>query len=96
MDLAHYDSLKNWKPQVGDFIVWHGWFQHYFGVISSMAKEDNSVEVIKKGLPLLLFEMPAEQHDKNKTKINIGDIKGSTGGKYAAIRAHGNNIVWYI
>lgn len=96
MDLAHYDSLRNWKPQIGDFIVWHGWFQHYFGVISSIVRESNSVEIIKKGLPLLLFEMSPEQHDKNKIKVNIGDIKGSSGGKYAAIRAHGSNIVWYV
>lgn len=96
MDLAHYDSLRKWNPQIGDFIVWHGWFQHYFGVVSSILREENSIEVIKKGIPLLLFAMPPEQHDKNKVKINVGDIKGSTGGKYAAIRAAGNNIVWYV
>lgn len=96
MDLAHYDSIKKWKPQVGDFIVWHGWFQHYFGVISDILKEDESVEIIKKGLPILLFDMPPEDHNKNKIKIGIGEIKGSRGGRYAAIRAQGNNIIWYI
>ena len=96
MDLAHYDSIRKWKPQIGDFIVWHGWFTHYFGVISSIGREDNTVEVIKKGLPLLLFDMVPEEHDKNKIKVNIGEIKASKGGKYAAIRAHGSNIIWYV
>ena len=44
MDLAHYDSIKKWKPQIGDFIVHHGWFTHYFGVISSVIREENKVE----------------------------------------------------
>lgn len=96
MDLAHYDNIQKWKPQIGDFLVWHGWIQHYFGVISNIINEDRVVEVIKKGLPLLLFDMISEDHDRNKIKVRIGDIKGSRGGRYAAIRAHGNNIIWYI
>jgi hypothetical protein len=96
MDLAHYDSIKKWSPQIGDFIIWHGWFQHYFGVISGINKDDNSVEVIKQGLPLLLFDMPVEQHEKFKTKVGIGEIKASRGGKYAALRASGSNVIWYI
>lgn len=96
MDLAHYNTLRNWDPQIGDFIIWHGWFQHYFGVISSIIHNEQSVEVIKKGLPLLLFEMVPEEYEKNKKKISIGSIKGSRGGKYAIIRAQGNNIVWFV
>jgi hypothetical protein len=96
MDLAHYDSIKKWNPQIGDFVIWHGWFQHYFGVISGFDKEDNSIEIIKQGLPILLFDMPPEQHDKNKIKVDIGEIKASRGGKYAAFRAYGNNIIWYV
>ena len=96
MDLAHYNNIQKWKPQVGDFIVWHGWFQHYFGVISSVDINNNNVEIIKKGMPLLLFEMVPEEHNKNKVKMDIGSIKKSGGGKYAAIRAHGNNIIWYV
>ena len=96
MELAHYNSLQKWKPQVGDFIIWHGWFQHYFGVVSSVNVNDNSIDIIKKGLPLLLFEMVPEEHNKNKIKADIGNIKNSGGGKYAAIRANNNNVVWYV
>jgi hypothetical protein len=96
MDLAHYDDIRKWDPQIGDFIVWHGWFQHYFGVISSISREDQSVIIIKRGLPIMLFDMVSEEHEKNKIKVSIGSIKGSRGGKYATIRAQGNNVVWYV
>lgn len=96
MDLAHYDDIRKWDPQVGDFIVYHGWFQHYFGVVSSVIVDEQSVEIIKKGLPILLFNMIPEEHNKSKTKISIGSIKGSRGGQYAAIRAQGSNIIWYV
>lgn len=96
IDLAHYDDIRRWTPQVGDFIIWHGWFQHYFGVVSDIIREDQSVEIIKQGIPLLLFDMVSEDHDKSKIKVSIGKIKGSRGGRYAAIRAQGSNIIWYV
>ena len=96
MDLAHYDSIKKWTPQVGDAVIWHGWFQHYFGVVSSVIAQEQSVEIVKRGIPLLLFDMVPEEHEKNTVKVSIGSIKGSRGGKYAVIRAKGSNIVWYV
>lgn len=96
MDLAHYDDIRKWDPQIGDFVIWHGWFQHYFGVVSSIVRDEQSVEIIRKGLPLLLFNMIPEEHDSNKIKVSIAKIKGSRGGNYAALRAQGNNIIWYV
>lgn len=96
MDLAHYNDIRKWDPQIGDVIIWHGWLQHYFGVISSIIREEQAVEIVRKGLPVLLFDMVPEEHDKNKVKVNIGKIKSSKGGSYAALRAQGNNIVWYV
>jgi len=96
VDLAHYDDIRKWDPKVGDCVIWHGWFQHFFGIVSSVLIKDDSVEIIKKGLPLLLFDMVSEEHNKNKVKLSIGTIKGSRGGKYAVIRAQGNNIIWYV
>lgn len=96
VDLAHHVAISQWTPQIGDIIIWHGWFTHYFGVVSNVLREENTVEVIKRGLPILLFTMTAEEYKKNTTKIDIGTIKGSTGGKYAAIRAIRGNLTWYI
>ena len=96
VDLAHHSDIKKWVPQIGDIIVWHGWLQHYFGVVSNVIREENAVEVIKSGLPLLLFSLTPEEHNKNKIKIDIGTIKGSTGGKYATARAANNNITWFV
>lgn len=96
IDLTHHTNLSSWDPQIGDIIIWHGWLQHWFGVVSNVIREDHSVEIIRKGIPLLLFAMIPEEHDKNKIKISVGDIKSSTGGKYAAVRANKNNLIWYV
>jgi hypothetical protein len=96
VDLAHYKSLRKWDPRVGDCVVWHGWLTHWFGVVSSVIREENKVEIVKKGIPALLFSMTPEEYKKNSTKVDIGEIKGSTGGRYATIRAQGNNIVWFV
>jgi hypothetical protein len=96
VDLAHHVSIGEWTPQIGDVIIWHGWFTHYFSVVSSILREENAVEVIKKGLPILLFSMTSVEYRKNTIKIDIDDIRGSVGGKYAAVRAIRGNLTWYI
>jgi len=96
IDLAHHMSIGKWTPQIGDIVVWHGWFQHYFGVVSSISQDENSVDVIKRGLPVLLFSMTPGEYKKNTIKIDIGTIKGSTGGKYATVRTVRGNLVWYV
>ena len=96
VDLAHYKPLSKWTPQVGDNVVWHGWVTHWFGVVSAIIPEENCVEIIRRGMPVLLLTMTQSEYKKNSIKIDIGDIKGSTGGRYAAIRAQGNSIIWYV
>src|SRR5271169_6499176 len=95
VDLAYFKSLVEWTPRVGDFIIWHGWLQHWFGVVSQI-DPDGSLHIVNQGMPLLLFGLSQPQMDKNTRVVHLTDVQTSTGGKYATIQAHGNNIVWYV
>ncbi len=95
-DLAHYKSIAEWTPQVGDFLIWHGWLTHWFGVICGVSNQDHTVTVIKKGIPILLLTLDQGEYEKNREIIPAARIRRSVSGKYTAQRAIGNNIVWYI
>lgn len=96
VDLAHHTSIKTWKPTVGDIVIWHGWLQHWFGVVSDVGP--NEVTIIKKGMPQLLFSLSQDEYDSNKEIIPISRIKNSTfwGGLYAVQKASQGNIIWYV
>lgn len=96
-ELAHYKFLVNWEPQVGDFVIYHGWvYSRWYGVVSSISRTDHTVTVVKSGLPVLLLNLSPDEHAKNQEVIPIADIRNSVGGKYAAFRAVGNNVLWFI
>ena len=95
-DLAHFKYLTQWKPEIGDIIVWHGWFTHWYGVVRFIDPEEDMLHVIKSGLPMLLLTLNPAEYDNNTAKIPIHKIKQSNGGKYATIRSIGGNTVWYI
>lgn len=95
--LAQYLSLEEWKPEIGDFIVWHGWFQHWFGVVSAVS--DTEVTVIRKGMPILVLTIVPSEQDKNKLTLDLAEVKSGGSfwiGNYATIKAINNNLVWYI
>lgn len=97
VSLAHHAPLLKWKPEIGDFVVWHGWFTHWFGVISEIKADE--VTIIKKGMPVLLFSLTQSEYNQNKISIGIEKIKSGGSfwdGKFATIKATGNNLIWFI
>jgi len=94
-DLAYYKSIQEWAPSVGDVIIHHGWFTHWFGVVSQI-NADNTIDIIKSGLPLLLLTMNGSRMQKSKKTIDISDITSSSGGKYAAVKCVQNTMVWHV
>ena len=95
VDLAFYKSMQEWEPAVGDYLVHHGWFTHWFGVISQV-NPDNTIELVKSGLPVLLLTMNNSKMEKSKTHLDVADIKSARGGKYAAVKCIQNSIVWHV
>lgn len=96
-ELAHFKYLDEWSPQVGDIVVYHGWvLNHWYGVISAINQDAHTINVIHKGLPVLMLTLDPGEYNDNSSTVAIANIRRSTGGKYAIIRSISNNVVWFI
>ncbi len=95
VDLALYKSIQDWEAQVGDIIICHHFFSHWYGIISQ-TNPDNTIVVTQAGLPLLLLTMNNNTQEKTKRTLDISDIINSKGGKYAAIKCIQNTLVWFV
>jgi len=95
VNLAHYKPISTWKPRVGDIIMWHGWIQHWFGIVSGINR-DGTLTVVKSGLPLLLVTLSEAQVESSKFTVPLGEIHSSTGGTYAAVQVIQDTPVWYV
>lgn len=94
--LAQSLPIAKWKPALGDFVTWHGWIQHWFGVVSSINSE-GTIGITKAGMPILLFTMDELEQKNNQLTLAVSAITRSRGGKYAVMQAvPGAANVWYV
>jgi len=89
ISLAEYKPITTYKPKVGDFVVWHGFFTHFYGIINGC--DESKIRVITAGLPALLFTMEQDEMDKNLRVINISELRRSRGAY--AIQQGG---IWFV
>lgn len=87
--LAEYKSIISYQPKIGDFVIWHGWFSHYYGIINGI--NDNQIRIVKAGMPLLLLSMDPDDINKNLIVVSVNKIRGSRG-SYAV----NQNGIWYV
>ena len=90
LTLAQYRPIATYTPTAGDFIIWHGWFTHYYGVITK-AEDNGLIYAIRSGMPNLLFTMNPAKMQENVTKLYLDDVRRSRG-SYAILQRN----VWYI
>jgi hypothetical protein len=95
VDLAQYAPINTWKPGVGDVIIWHGFFTHWFGIVSQI-QPDGSVCVITSGLPLTLFTMNQDTMKKFVKTVHFTRIHASRGGEWAVAQTSGGTTTWYV
>lgn len=89
LSLAEYRPISSYRPRVGDFVIWHGWFTHYYGIVNGI--DEGRIRIIKAGLPMLLFSMDQEDMDRNAITTSINKIKSSRS-SYAIQQAG----IWYV
>lgn len=87
--LAEYKPISAYKPRVGDFLIWHGWFTHFYGVINGI--DNDRIRIVRAGMPILLFSMDPDDMDKNLETLSVNKIRRSRG----AYAVHQNGI-WYV
>jgi len=88
--LAEYKPIAAYKPKIGDFLVWHGWFTHWYGIVSGIEAETNKLKVVKAGMPILLFSMDPNEMDQNLEIVSLAKLKKSRG-SYAVQQSN----IWY-
>ena len=89
-ELVRYKDLGTWVPKIGDFIIWHGWWKRWYGLVSSI--DSDEVVVIYENLPKLLFTMSESEREAHKKRISIVRIRCSRGGEYHVLQ----NGLWYL
>ena len=77
ISLAEYKPISTYIPRAGDFIIWHGWFTHFYGIINGC--DESMVRVVCAGMPLLLFTMEQDEMEKNHRIIPLSKIRRSRG-----------------
>lgn len=80
VELARYRNLQTWKPKVGDFIIWHGWWSRWYGIVNGVGS--GGITIIKENLPKLLLTMPPEEYSKNTIQFQVDRIRRSRGGEF--------------
>lgn len=91
VDLAMWKPIDQYRPQIGDTIIWHGWVvSHWYGIISEI-NNDGTLKVVTAGIPSLLFDKQKKHKD-----IKLNDIVNSVGGEYSVIRSIGNSTLWFV
>lgn len=86
------ESILNYKPMYGDYLIWSRWFSAWHGYLIDM--QDKELHFIMAGVPILLLS--DNQSAKSIIKININDIRNSKGGKYSIVRPSNNEMKWYV
>ena len=89
-ELAKFTGLNKWQPKIGDFIIYHGWFRGWYGVVHSIS--GTKLQIIKEGLPKLLFCLQLGEYQKNQAILDAGRIINSRGGEYCVLQ----NGVFFI
>lgn len=89
--LAQYRQLARYKPRLGDFIVWHGWLSHWYGVIGAFDQDEETLIIIYAGMPSLLFTMSPTEMRKNTKNVDLYKIRSSRG-SFAVLQGG----VWYV
>ena len=93
VSLAQAKPLAEWKPQIGDFVYYNGFFSKWVGVVNNVGRR---VSIIEGGNPFLLLNYSQAEMVKHTIHINIEDLKRGTRGKYAVMRSELNTLIWYI
>lgn len=86
--LAYFRLKSSYKPKIGDLIIWHGWFTHWFGIVNGI--NDHKIMVIYAGIPNLLFTMSEDEYENNSKSISIKSIKSNR--NYNILQ----DGIWYV
>ena len=89
LSLAAYKPINKYVPMVGDFVVWHGFLSHWYGLINGVSQD--KIKIIKAGMPNLLFSMSQSEMEDSVHIIDLSKVQRSRGA-YAILQGG----IWFI
>ncbi len=98
-DLASYNSLNNYMPRPGDYIIWSGWWSTWHGIVSRFDPTDEIVSVIFANLPAILFRMGSKEQTKETFHLDLDKIRTPTFLTSFAVHQYDkqrNSSIWYV
>ncbi len=95
--LLHFKNIVEWKPQVGDIVIKHGFFQRtkWFGIVQIVG-DTGQLSIIRNGMIKLLALATDEEKQKNAIEIHTMDISQSRGGYTVAQHGPTGPPIWYV
>lgn len=97
--LALFLPIAEYVPAVGDFIVWAGWFNTWYGIVTAVAEDGLTIEVTFEKLPVLLLTQTPDEIDSNKRNrvLPVYRLRGERTGTWAVLKHDQakNASVWF-
>lgn len=95
--LLHFKNIAEWKPQVGDVVIKHGFFQRtkWFGIVQIVG-DTGILSIIRDGMIKLLALATDQEKQKNAIEIHALNISQSRGGYTVIQQSHKGPPVWYV
>lgn len=94
VELSRYRPLEDYQPNVGDFIIWQGWMNTKFGVVSDI--RGDTLRIILDGTPRLLLTMSASEMRNRIKEVKASDIITRKEKYYSIMSDRSGSAVWYI
>ena len=96
--LAQYNPLSKYLPQIGDFVVWSGWFTTWSGIVNGFNPDTTDVSIIFAGMPYLLFTLSESEMKKSEKILPLSKITSALHGEFAVLKHDQtrNACIWFI
>ena len=89
-------GLDQYVPKVGDFVIWSGFFNTWYGIVKAYNKTD--LDLIVEGNPFLLFDIDPNDCERYSKKIKLRDVMRARQGTWSILQhdERNNTNIWYI
>ncbi len=94
VELSRYRPLEDYTPNVGDFVIWQGWTNTKFGVVSDIL--GGTMRIIMDGTPRLLLTMSESEMKARIKDVKATDIITRKDKYYSIMSDRSGSAVWYI
>lgn len=92
--LAHYRTLDQYSPKIGDICVNKGWFTTWVGVVLSY--DSDIISIAFEGSPRLLVTMLPHEISKNTYKYKFSDIVLGRVKSFNFYQVEKQTPIWYV